>query len=280
MNYDELEKMKPADYLSPEKFSTRYDKDDENSKEQYRKGLKIGSEMKKILINDRSVWLAGDSASTGVMSSSEGIGYHKDTASLLRGFLDSGAEIEVSRYDEKNGRTSTIIQKGDPEVMENIQEKILARFKKKLVSHKIYGLEPLQGRPLDSQISFDLDLPISYGDLEWDEKTHSYSGSRHGHDFIFVLSNHDISDRNTIRKIQNTETPKVKIEESANVILFRKNSRDDFPKTKSDTIIIDNKKITMYPRGKGHHEDQQYVYCEIVRDNEIKKNVKKNKNTP
>lgn len=280
MDYSILEKMKPSDYLSPDNFKTNYDKDDEHAKKQYRDGLKLGSEMGYIFITDRSIWLAGNSATTGVISSSEGIGYHKNTAPLLKGFLDSGAEIQVSRFDDEKGFSKHIIQKGDNEVINNIQLDIKERIEKNNLESKVFCLEPLNGRPLNSQIVHDLELPITYGDLVYDKDTYSYSGKKNNEHFIFILSNFDIANQNMTDRIKEIKNDNIVIEKNASVNIFRKGTKDHFSKFNSETIKIDNKKLTIYPQPKSHHQDQQMVYAEIVRENPSNTRKTKRVNKP
>jgi hypothetical protein len=131
MEYEELENLPPEAYLDPKNFVSDYDHIEVKSKkhpnmtfaqEQYLKGLEYGKDFKIIHINPRSVWNAGAFNSEdkipdhieynkSVLCSSEGIGYHRDTSEVLRGFLDSGAKIVVHRYTEQ-GIKATVIKPG------------------------------------------------------------------------------------------------------------------------------------------------------------------------
>lgn len=141
-------------------------------------------------------------------------------------------------------------------------------------------MEPLRGRALNSQISHDLDLPISYGDLTYDESIRSYTGEKNGREYIFILSNHDIAEENIIKSVQGFKSNNIDIESKANVILFRKDTYNDFIRSSNDTVKLENKTLTIYPQGKSHPDDSQYVYCEIKRSNDLNKNNKKRKIQP
>lgn len=135
MDYFELEALKAEDYLNPDLFVTNFDSQpvtsvnmtkEQFAEKQYQDGIKIGKEYGEILINDRSVWSAISIHGGGVLSSSEGIGYHRNTKELLKGFIDSGAKIKVARFYENHFSETTI--------QENTQEKpnIKKRTKMKL----------------------------------------------------------------------------------------------------------------------------------------------------
>lgn len=103
MTYAELEKLPAEAYLNPDNFKTAMDSLPEKgyAEKQYQHGLQVGREANLIWINARSVWGA-DLKNGGMCSSSEGIGYHSCTSDLLRGFLDSGTPIQVSRWNGDN----------------------------------------------------------------------------------------------------------------------------------------------------------------------------------
>lgn len=101
-SYEWLNSLPAQAFLDPNNFLTEYDEQNKArgyDQEQYRKGLETGRAAKSIHISENSVWGA-EMKSGGMLSSSEGIGYHACTADLLRGFLDSGCEIIVYRRDE------------------------------------------------------------------------------------------------------------------------------------------------------------------------------------
>lgn len=267
MQYKDLEKKKPEDYLNPENFCTSFDKDDDYAIEQYKNGLSIGSKMGYIFINDRSVWSAGNSSVSGVISSSEGIGYHKNTKYLLKGFIDSGATINVSRYVNKKF-VSTVIQNGDLELLNNEQYNILNSLKNLNENLDYRLLEPLSVKPLMSQIKDLKDIPLS--SLNFDINLMSYIDKDNTY---YILSNIDIANQNLNKCIK--EKLNDKIEESANIIYSKDESNIDY-KLNKIKIKIDNKSIKLYIKPKQHDKDQQYVYCIIDRSVKNKKILKNN----
>jgi len=114
-SYRELEALPPEAYLDASRFVTCCDKFAENvasdlAGKKYQTGLKYGMEAKEqkgyISLSYKGVW--GASYGNCDVSSSEGIGYHACTASLLQGFLDSGCEIRVTRYRDGQFLTTKI----------------------------------------------------------------------------------------------------------------------------------------------------------------------------
>lgn len=120
--YEELDALPPSAFLDWENFRTGFDvPGDAISQQQYAKGLEIGRKSKlcgprlmgekgqgSVYIRANSTWAADipptmpSGTMAGFCSSYEGIGYHRATADLLHGFLDSGARIVVSRWYAKN----------------------------------------------------------------------------------------------------------------------------------------------------------------------------------
>jgi len=98
-SYKELIQVPAADYLEPERFRTEWESMfpfENRHREQYKYGLKVGSEADVVFIGYSSIWSA--KLKSGVhLQSFEGIGYHAFTADLLRGFLDSGVKIVIHR---------------------------------------------------------------------------------------------------------------------------------------------------------------------------------------
>ena len=96
-SYAELSALPAEAYLNPNNFVTDWDNiNPAQAKKQYEEGLRIGREANTIVIATNSVWSA--SLKNGAaLTSYEGIGYHAHTASLLKGFLDSGAKVVVYR---------------------------------------------------------------------------------------------------------------------------------------------------------------------------------------
>lgn len=107
MDYDTLNAMAPETFLKPENFVTTWDRADYGN-EQFASGLKTSREAKTIYINASGTWGA-DMLSGAALSAYEGIGYHANTADLLRGFLAGPAPIVVYRRSrsrtEIKGRT-------------------------------------------------------------------------------------------------------------------------------------------------------------------------------
>lgn len=110
MTYAELNKLSPETFLKSSAFKTSYDGCHETSadhaKRQYAKGLEVGRESLRVIIDENGTW-AADGRNGAMTTSYEGIGYHAHTAELLQGFLDSGCEIVVQRRD----KGATIIKK-------------------------------------------------------------------------------------------------------------------------------------------------------------------------
>ncbi len=108
--YKELNAMPPESFLNPSLFITDYDTiNPKRADEQYASGLETGRRCKAIIICANGTWSA-DTNDGGWITSYEGIGYHAHTASLLRGFIDSGTKIVVYRDDGNCHRTATIIK--------------------------------------------------------------------------------------------------------------------------------------------------------------------------
>lgn len=97
--YSELNKLPPDAFLQWENFRTEYDcPGDAYSLEQYSNGLEIGRASVTVGISMNGTWYAlGKDRST--TTSYEGIGYHRSTADLLHGLLDSGCPFVVHRFD-------------------------------------------------------------------------------------------------------------------------------------------------------------------------------------
>lgn len=71
---------------------TLFDRDDNYAVEQYQKGLDIGKRARKVYVLN-GVWSAA-LRDGGHLHSCEKIGYHRSTRELLKGFIDSGVEVE------------------------------------------------------------------------------------------------------------------------------------------------------------------------------------------
>ncbi len=111
MNYSDLNKLAPIAFLHPHLFKTELD-NDERGKTQYEKGKNI--EYDYILITYGGTWSAGDFDSHRYCTSYEGIGYHSNTADLLRGFLASGKPVYVMRWvEDKDSPNLKVLINGD-----------------------------------------------------------------------------------------------------------------------------------------------------------------------
>lgn len=107
MDYSQLAKLSPWDYLDPWRFVTGFDsKNPEQLQSQLEKGIETGKEYPDIYISDWSVWSASHGERSPACFSYEGIGYHSYTAPLLRGFLMSPAAVWVHRQ----GQEKTLIK--------------------------------------------------------------------------------------------------------------------------------------------------------------------------
>jgi hypothetical protein len=91
-----------AEFLNPDNFITKFDKDNPAYQvKQYNKGFEISNSSKLIFITATGAW--GATFSNGEeMTAYERIGYHSCTADLLRGFLAGKAEIVVYRVINDN----------------------------------------------------------------------------------------------------------------------------------------------------------------------------------
>jgi len=98
--YSLLTGLSPECFKHPRMFITAFDTPERDAV-QYKKGLETGKNSEYVTIARNGTWTARTN-NGGVVTSYEGIGYHASTAALLRGFLDSGTEVYVSR---ENGET-------------------------------------------------------------------------------------------------------------------------------------------------------------------------------
>lgn len=106
---NELSNMSAESFLNPDNFRTFFDSTSlKYGAEQYAKGLEYGSVAEVVHISVRNVWSVVKKDG-GNIQSYETIGYHSQTAELLRGFIDSGATIVVWR-DDGERVTDTVIQ--------------------------------------------------------------------------------------------------------------------------------------------------------------------------
>lgn len=85
--------MTAADYRDPNNFRTVFDRKDYGN-EQYQKGLELGADCSGIFIAMNNCWSARRKDGAHI-TAYEKLGYHANTADLLRGFLDSGCAVSV-----------------------------------------------------------------------------------------------------------------------------------------------------------------------------------------
>lgn len=114
MDYATLNALPAEAFLDPSRFVTDFDARnqarDGYGDKQYAEGLKVSREAREVFISANGTWgadlkptLPGSLGAS--LTSYEGIGYHANTADLLRGFLAGPAPIKVYR---RNGETKTI----------------------------------------------------------------------------------------------------------------------------------------------------------------------------
>lgn len=99
--YATLNALPPEAFLNVENFRTDFDAQHAGKAyptEQYQTGLLTGRNAVRAGVSANGVWWAR-MRDDGTISSHEGIGYHACTADLWRGFLDSGCEIWIFRFD-------------------------------------------------------------------------------------------------------------------------------------------------------------------------------------
>jgi hypothetical protein len=119
LSYDpwKSETCSPETFLHPEEFRQQSDfaRRDNYQQEQYERGLPIGRTSVHVWIGFNGVWSAKPN-SGGSLVSYERIGYHSCTADLLRGFIDSGCTLGVTRYNKLTRTFSdTTLQTRKPE---------------------------------------------------------------------------------------------------------------------------------------------------------------------
>jgi hypothetical protein len=100
------------DFRNPSNFRTEYDSA-AGGAEAYAKGRRIGAKAQEVTIAINDTWGA-TSDNGGHITSYQRIGYHADTAELLRGILDSGCKLAVYR-DNGRGITRAELAAGRPQ---------------------------------------------------------------------------------------------------------------------------------------------------------------------
>lgn len=104
-----IKKVVPCGFYGGDNFNTPDDIDTETKKAKYEYGLEIGKKSKLVIINCAGSWNAQlkDISWMFPIASYEVIGVNAYTAHLLQGFLDSGVEIRVFRYSDRNENGSS-----------------------------------------------------------------------------------------------------------------------------------------------------------------------------
>lgn len=103
--YEELNALPAEAFLHPENFDTQFDAfgGEDGAILQYETGLRYANEYEEVGISANGTWYAEQKIigkyKGGLMTSYEGIGYHANTAALLRGLLAGKARFVVRRYD-------------------------------------------------------------------------------------------------------------------------------------------------------------------------------------
>jgi hypothetical protein len=120
--YSELNALPPEAFLKPEDFSTEFDgRVPGYAEEQYWKGVALSMEYSRIVIRAGGTWAAESGPyypeaniyMGNCAYSYEGIGYHGETAALLRGFLDGPAPVDVERRQEDYSVITTRIKEAN-----------------------------------------------------------------------------------------------------------------------------------------------------------------------
>lgn len=114
--YSELRALAPETYLTWELFGTLYDRDDDYARDQYAKGRNIGQDAKdgggQVCITSAGTWNADiprtfTNEMPTIITSYEGIGYHRSTKDLLHGFFgqrmqDRGMPLQNTRKSHRH----------------------------------------------------------------------------------------------------------------------------------------------------------------------------------
>jgi len=102
MEYSEINKLSPNEYLNWEKFKTEHEigSNIDIVDKAYKEGLKYSEQADAIFIGENGVWSA-DLKGGSYVSSYEVIGYHACSAWKLKGFLDGPASLIVYRKGKR-----------------------------------------------------------------------------------------------------------------------------------------------------------------------------------
>lgn len=267
MEYSDLEKLKAEAYLNPENFVTKFDTLNASSEKataaewaikRYEDGLAIGKEWGIINITNRSIWQA-TTTEGGSLTSSEGIGYHRNTKELLQGFIDSGAEINVKRFDGQYF-TTTRIQESRVSMHKDYQQEEINKLREEFGN----DIKTIKLISTKNGFSINSDTIIStQGDLknpDIDKISMNVYASKTDNTY-FIAGNGDIQN-----KIISKELRKVaaKLEDGIQIGFMKE---DDVAKkigyldrTKKQSFEIEGQNVTLYLQSKSHHDDIQVGY--------------------
>ena len=107
-SYKEIDNLTPEAFQNPENFTTGYDTPESNQ-EQYAKVLEYSKNYDYFFVSANSTWGA-QNFNHGMLTTSEGIGYHRSTNAILGAMLDSKKPVIIFRfYDESLHLSAGII---------------------------------------------------------------------------------------------------------------------------------------------------------------------------
>jgi hypothetical protein len=261
-------------YKNPENFITKFDVMDTDliskesyAKNQYKKGFELGQLNGKINITESGSFTSGNSVSF------EKIGVSRNTKELLKGFIDSGAEIMVARSTEK-GIEKKIIQESTQNIdfeydkIGGLQIGKANEVKSLYPDINIILLQTLKdNNVLSAQIK---NTTLEEYSLSSVDSNNSYYTTK-DNKYAFISSSENIYKSILEMEIKKSNS---KIEESAAII--KRDNIDDIPYQTRNTLESINKdgrnyKIHIQP--KQHHQDQQRVF--YIEEQQVKKKLKK-----
>jgi hypothetical protein len=185
----------------------------------------------------------------------------------MRGFIDSGAKIEVERI--VNGKSiSKVIQYGDNELLNNVQDSVVKQIESEYkLSDKdisIFKLQPLIGRPLMSQIKHDLENEISLSDLKYDADKFTYFNG----DQAFVMSSYDISQQKMLTALKDESG----YPEKTNFCKIQEGVPGNFSEDNKKEFTIKGEKVDIYYTPPAIEGEGSNAYYKIKRNENISEN--------
>ena len=105
-------KFSATDFLTADNFDSSWPASADFAREQFEKGLAVGTDFDYVVVSIRDTWGAGMDDGCKSLSAYERLGYHAGTADLWRGVLASGTRIKVCRYADGN-LVTTWIENGE-----------------------------------------------------------------------------------------------------------------------------------------------------------------------